>query len=61
MNKVTYQKTKYYTLFGKTLFKTTEIYTEYVKFDVPDNDLPPIEVKQDYYNREFNNADNNNK
>lgn len=53
MNKVTYQKTKYYTLFGKTLFKTTEIYTEYAKFDVPDNDLPPIEVKQDYYEKEF--------
>lgn len=61
MNKVTYQKIKYYTLFGKTLFKTTEIYTEYSKEDVEDNDLPLIEVKQDYYNREFNNADNNNK
>ena len=61
MNKVNYTKTKYYTLLGKTIFKTTEIYTEYSKDDVNDEDLPPIEVKQDYYNKEFKNADNNNK
>lgn len=61
MNKLNYSKTKYFKLFGKTIFTTTENYTEYFQENVEIDDLPPIQVTQNYHNQEFNIDNNNNK
>ena len=60
MNKVTYTKIKRFNIFGKNIFKTIESYTEYSEDDI-EEDLPPIQVTQDYYNQEFDIDNNNNK
>lgn len=45
----TYRKTKYFDLFGKTIFKITEICTQVEEDEFCDEIL----VNDDYFNREF--------
>nr|DAK00253.1 MAG TPA: hypothetical protein [Bacteriophage sp.] len=60
MNKLIYQKNKNFCLFGKVIFKTSETYQEWFQENVSE-ETPPIQITQDYYNKEFNIDDNNNK
>ena len=52
MDKLTYQKNKTFTLFGKDFFKINEIYTENFAQNVVDE--TPVIISQDYANDEFN-------
>ena len=60
MNKLTYHKTKIYTLLGFDFLKTNEFYTEWFNPDIED-DTPPIQISQNYADKEFKtNGKNNN-
>lgn len=52
MDKLSYQKIKTFSLFGKDFFKITEIYTE--NFAQNAVDETPVIISQDYANDEFN-------